>query len=93
MKWECDWEEDKGGNTLFPLPDQVLLMVFPLLRIVGLGLRMIVASCLKVFDERKNPNHGFRLRTNLFLASFPSARQATHLAQVDERDGSPRDLR
>ncbi len=21
MKWEFDWEEDKGGNTLFPLPD------------------------------------------------------------------------
>ncbi len=68
-------------------------MVFPLLRIVSLGLGMIVASCRKVFDERKNPNHGFRLRTNLFLASFRSARQATHLAQVDEGDGPSRDLR
>ncbi len=33
------------------------------------------------------------LTLNLSLASFRSARQATHLAQVDEGDGSSRDLR
>ena len=50
------------------------IMVFPLLRIVSSTLGMIVASCRKVFDERNNPDHGFRLRTNLFLASFRSQR-------------------
>ena len=38
-------------------------MVFPLLGIVSLRLGMIAASCRKVFGERKNPNHGLRLRT------------------------------
>jgi hypothetical protein len=32
-------------------------------------------------------------KITLFFASFRSTRQATHLAQVDEGDGSPGDLR
>ena len=54
---------------------------------------MIAPSCGKILDEWKKANDGFRLRTDLFLASIRSARRATHLAQVDKGDGSPRDLR
>jgi hypothetical protein len=47
------------------------------------------------------PNYGSRLRTpnselltlNLSFASFRSARQATHLTQVNERDGPSGNLR